>query len=204
MAQTAPRPAAANDKRRRIMEAALKVFARTGVHGTPVPPVAAEAGVGVGTLYRYFDNKEALVNAVFRDTKARLRARLLDGLEPDGSSRALFDHLWDRLTAFAEQEPEAFQFLELQDHQSYLDTDSLAEESALLGPLNRLVRAGQARGELSTALSPDVAIALFWGAFVGLFKARRLGYLTLDRAALDSARQACWMALSRTPEQEER
>ena len=37
-------------KRDLIVQAALKVFAEHGLHGTPVPPIATEAGVGVGTL----------------------------------------------------------------------------------------------------------------------------------------------------------
>lgn len=70
----APAPAVTLDdkearKRQRIIQAALHVFAEHGLHGTPVPPIASEAGVGVGTLYRYFASKEALINAVFRDSK---------------------------------------------------------------------------------------------------------------------------------------
>ena len=63
-----------------IMDAAARVFAERGYHGTNVPEVAAAAGVGIGSLYRYFADKEALVNEVYRDAKLRLRAALLDGL----------------------------------------------------------------------------------------------------------------------------
>jgi len=68
-------------KHEQIIRAALRVFAEHGLHGTPVPPIAAEAGVGVGTLYRYFDSKETLINAVFRDSKSRLKERLLSGID---------------------------------------------------------------------------------------------------------------------------
>src|SRR5438105_1854269 len=69
-----------DDKRRRILDAALRVFAERGFHGTSVPEVAEAAAVGTGTVYRYFENKEALVNQVYRDAKQRLRGALLDGL----------------------------------------------------------------------------------------------------------------------------
>src|SRR5689334_3642043 len=73
-----------DDKRRIILDAALRVFAAKGYHGTTVPEVADASGVGTGTLYRYFANKEALVNEVYRDAKLRLRAALLDGVpEPE-------------------------------------------------------------------------------------------------------------------------
>src|SRR5205809_7999180 len=73
-----------DDKRRLILDAALGVFAERGYHGTTVPEVAEAAGVGTGSLYRYFEHKEALVNEVYRDAKLRLRAALLDGMSaPD-------------------------------------------------------------------------------------------------------------------------
>jgi AcrR family transcriptional regulator len=172
------------------------VFAEHGLHGTPVPPIAAEAGVGVGTLYRYFDSKETLINAVFRDSKHRLKERLLSDLDLLHPSRSLFDNLWARLTAFAREEPDAFHFLEMQDHHSYLDPESRHQEQALLIPLGMMVVIGQRTGLLNDIMKPDLAIALFWGAFVGVFKAERLGYLTLDDDDLTRARDACWLAIA--------
>lgn len=183
-------------KREQIIQAALRVFAEHGLHGTPVPPIAAEAGVGVGTLYRYFDSKEALINAVFRDSKRRLQERLLSDLDLMHPSRSLFNSLWARLTAFAREEPDAFRFLEMQDHHSYLDPESRHQEQALLIPLGIMVVIGQRTGLLSNTMKPDLAIALFWGAFVGIFKAERLGYLTLDDDDLERARDACWFAIA--------
>lgn len=185
-----------SDKEQRILDAALRVFAEHGVHGTAVPPIAREAGVAVGTLYRYFDGKEALVNAVFRDAKSLLGERLLGGLDTGAPPRQLFVELWDRLAAFAQQEPAAFRFLEMQDHTRYLDADSRKTEKGLLAPLNQLVMTGQQAGVFSPALRADVAIALFWGGVVGLFKAQRDGYLKLTAAALEQAREACWRMLA--------
>ena len=183
-------------KRDLIVQAALKVFAEHGLHGTPVPPIATEAGVGVGTLYRYFDSKEALINAVFQDSKHRLQERLLSDLDLLHPSRSLFDNLWARLTAFAREEPEAFRFLEIQDHHNYLDAESRHQEQALLIPLGMMVIIGQRTGLLGNHMKPDLAIALFWGAFVGIFKAERLGYLTLSDSDLKQARDACWLAIA--------
>ena len=179
-----------------IIQAALRVIAEHGLHGTPVPPSAGAAGGGVGTLYRYFDSKEALINAVFRDSKRRLKERLLSDLDLLHPSRSLFDTLWARLTAFAREEPDAFHFLEMQDHHSYLDPESRHQEQALLIPLGMMVVIGQRTGLLNDIMKPDLAIALFWGAFVGVFKAERLGYLTLDDDDLTRARDACWLAIA--------
>ncbi len=184
------------DKRDRILAAALRVFARAGVHGTPVPPIAKEAGVGVGTLYHYFDGKEAIVNAVFRDAKERLRSRLFDDLPPVEPSKPLFDELWSRLAAFATEDPETFQFLEMQDHRGYLDDESRSVEMRLLIPLRSLVQQGRRAGIFPAKRRPELTMALFWGAFVGVFKSQRLGYIDLKPADINAARDACWELLT--------
>lgn len=202
-----------DDKRRRILDAALRVFAERGFHGTSVPEVAEAAEVGTGTLYRYFEHKEALVNEVYRDAKLRLRAALLEGFASPSTYKAddaerWFAELWRRLGAFARAEPDAFRFLEMQDHVAYLDGESRQLELSVLAPL--FIAGKQLRANLriaGSASSPslgdraagapvDILIALAWGAFVGLVKASRLGYLMLDDARLAQAGVACWRMIA--------
>lgn len=194
-----------DDKRRRILDAALATFSARGYHGTSVPEVAEAAGVGVGTLYRYFADKNALVNELYRDAKLRLRAALLDGLPARDFDRldqaqSWFAELWRRLAAFARAEPAAFRFLEMQDHVEYLDAESRELELSVLAPL---WLAGKRLRDRSGGPPVDVAIALLWGAFVGLIKANRLGYLQLDERKLEQAGAAAWRivapALSQGP-----
>ncbi|MGE0400537.1 MAG: TetR/AcrR family transcriptional regulator [Kofleriaceae bacterium] len=187
-----------DDKRRIILDAALRVFAERGFHGTNVPEVAARAGVGVGTLYRYFENKEALVNQVYRDAKQRLRAALLDGaasvdLYKLDAARIWFLELWRRLGTFAKSEPDAFRFLEMQDHTPYLDAESRELELSVLAPL---WMAGKKLRDRTAGAPVDMLIALLWGAFVGLIKAERLGYLRVDDKQLALAGEQCWRLIA--------
>ncbi|MBQ4491867.1 MAG: helix-turn-helix transcriptional regulator, partial [Deltaproteobacteria bacterium] len=52
------------DRRTSILEAALGLIAERGFHGTPAALIAERAGVGVGTIYRYFRDKDELIHAV--------------------------------------------------------------------------------------------------------------------------------------------
>jgi len=189
-----------DDKRRLILDAALGVFAEKGFHGTSVPEVADAAGVGTGTLYRYFEHKEALVNEVYRDAKLRLRSALLDGLGAPASFKTddaerWFHELWRRLGEFAANEPDAFRFLEMQDHVAYLDAESRQIELSVIGPLFLAGKQLRDRATDRGGASVDILIALVWGGFVGLIKAGRLGYLTLDAARIAQAGHACWRML---------
>lgn len=56
-----------SDKRRRILEGALKAFAKKGFYNTKVSEIASEAGVADGTIYLYFKNKDDLLISLFED-----------------------------------------------------------------------------------------------------------------------------------------
>ena len=180
----------------RVIDAALGLFAERGYSGTSIPDVMAKAGIGAGSLYRLFESKEALVNAVFRDAKRRLERALRDGLRDDLAPRERFDELWARLGAFARNEPVAFRFLELQDHAPYLDGESRQVELTVLAPIVAACLDLQRRGVFRDGVGADVIMAFVWGAFVGLLKAERLGYVKLAPTALDVAGDACWRAFA--------
>src|SRR5437588_7110212 len=56
------------DKRRLILEAAVRVFARKGYHTCRVGDIAEEAGVAHGLLYHYFRSKDEVLECVFKET----------------------------------------------------------------------------------------------------------------------------------------
>ena len=55
----------ATDKRRVILDAAVKVFAREGFHGCRVADIADEAGVAYGLVYHYFRSKDEILDTLF-------------------------------------------------------------------------------------------------------------------------------------------
>ena len=62
----------AKNKQEDIFDAAIKLFAERGYDGTTIPMIAEKANVGAGTIYRYFENKEALVNSLFSKSMLQL------------------------------------------------------------------------------------------------------------------------------------
>jgi TetR/AcrR family transcriptional regulator, fatty acid metabolism regulator protein len=63
------------DRRRRILDAAVRVFARSGYHGSRVGDIAADAGVAHGLLYHYFASKDEVLETVFRENFGQLLER---------------------------------------------------------------------------------------------------------------------------------
>src|ERR1700710_2151882 len=116
----------ADDKRMRLLDAALGLFESRGFDGVAVPEIAAKAGVAVGTVYRYFATKEALVNALYRHWKGAYNAAILAPLPEGLEVRDQFTTYWQRMMSFARAYPQATRFMDLHHHAPYLDADSLA------------------------------------------------------------------------------
>ena len=78
---------AQEDKRRLLLQAAVRVFARKGYHAARISDIAEEAGVAYGLLYHYFDSKEEVLRNVFRETWRALIATIKSVEEGDDSPR---------------------------------------------------------------------------------------------------------------------
>src|SRR5437868_1505886 len=137
--------AGGSDKREAILSAALELFVERGFYGTAVPEIAERAAVGAGTIYRYFDSKEALVNAIYREQKLQFGQVALDDFPVGAPTREQFRVLWARMARFAIEHPSSFVFLELHHHARYLDGASRAIEQRMTGLFTQVVVNAQAR-----------------------------------------------------------
>jgi AcrR family transcriptional regulator len=70
------RSIAQEEKRKLILDAAVRVFARAGYHNARVADIAEEAGIAHGLLYHYFDSKDEVLATVFRDNWGQLLERV--------------------------------------------------------------------------------------------------------------------------------
>jgi AcrR family transcriptional regulator len=99
---TGPRPLRADAQRNRdrLLDVAVRAFSQDGPDVT-LDVIAKTAGVGIGTLYRHFPTREALIEATYRNELARLCdavADLLDTMPPDEATRTWMDRFVDYMT----------------------------------------------------------------------------------------------------------
>ena len=80
------------ETRARIMDHALRLFARRGYDGTAVRAIADGAGVSPGLLYAYFDDKEALLLALLEEEMDEVRASFAEA-EAEGPPEARVERL---------------------------------------------------------------------------------------------------------------
>lgn len=183
-----------SDKRSTILRAALELFVDRGFHGTAVPDIAARAGVGAGTIYRYFPSKEVLVNELFRTEKMRFARECMDGIPLTTGARELFRTLWMRMARFSIANTESLLFLELHHHADYLDAESRALEQRMMALFAQVVVTAQSRGELKEA-PPRLLMSMVIGGFVGVVRCARDEGQSLADARWELAEQCMWEAI---------
>src|SRR5438045_6033228 len=81
------------DKRRLILDAAVRVFGRKGYHASRVGDIAEEAGVAHGLLYHYFKSKDQVLEAVFHENWSVLQARIASVEETDEPAADQLRHI---------------------------------------------------------------------------------------------------------------
>ncbi|MGZ5937854.1 MAG: TetR/AcrR family transcriptional regulator, partial [Rhizomicrobium sp.] len=181
------------EKRFRLLDAALELFETRGYDGVAVPEIAAKAGVATGTVYLYFADKAALVNALYRHWKTQYNAVVLAPVPPGLVARDTFTTYWQRMTFFARTYPRATRFLDLHHHGSYLDAESIALSRVYRDAAEGFIREARASGAIRE-IDPILVVALMWGAATGLTKFAGQGALNFDLDASVDMEEALWRA----------
>ena len=112
----------AQNKRDDILNAAMELFGELGYDGTTVPMIAERAKVGAGTIYRYFENKESLVNILFQDCVKEFSKTLWDQFpESIAEFHDQFHHIFSQMTVFARNYANELTFIDSHCNSHVLD-----------------------------------------------------------------------------------
>lgn len=155
-ARSLRRDALANQEK--VLSAALRVFLREGRHA-PMAEIAAEAGVGVGTLYRRYPSRDALLEALTHRS-FRLLARLSEDAETRrGDAVARLDWWWDRVIDQRDQ-----LVLPLHGGPPIISDHVRAEQARLHASLQRLLDIGRREGRIRDDV--DIQDVILFGAML--------------------------------------
>jgi TetR/AcrR family transcriptional regulator, fatty acid metabolism regulator protein len=154
------------DKRRAILDAAIRVFARQGFHNARVSDVAGEAGVAYGLVYHYFDSKDQMLNELFSERWSLL---LEAGREADRELKSPREKLAAVAGFIIESyrhNPELMKVIivEVTRAANSFGRTHLPEIREAYDQIEKIVTEAQADGEFRTDVNPEFASMLFYGA----------------------------------------
>jgi TetR/AcrR family transcriptional regulator, repressor of fatR-cypB operon len=185
----------AKNKQEDILAAALILFAERGYDGTTVPMIADKAEVGAGTIYRYFENKESLVNSLFQNCVLQFSETLRNGFPFSNTDiREQFRHAFYQMIKFAKTNVHALLFIDSHSCARYLDEKSNKDFEELLEFLSEFLENGKKRG-IVCPLPSEALISIVYGAFVRLYKVIQTGGLEETPELLKGVEESCWNAI---------
>lgn len=97
-------------KRRAILDAALRVFAELGISNAPTWAISKSAGVAEGTLFTYFESKDALMAELYRELRQEF-SRNLGDFPFEGDARTRLRYIWDTYLDLAAKHPDNLRVL---------------------------------------------------------------------------------------------
>ncbi|HEY6148896.1 MAG TPA: TetR/AcrR family transcriptional regulator [Gaiellaceae bacterium] len=164
-------------KRRLLLDAAVRVFARKGYHAARIGDIAEEAGVAYGLLYHYFSSKEEVLRSVFRETWRALIQTIRSVEDGDDPPREQLRKVAEILLRSWRREPELVRVLVLEVTRSSLLAGEMDEVVASFAAIQAIVERGQADGSIRTDLDARLASYVFYGAIDELLTGWVLGRL---------------------------
>jgi TetR/AcrR family transcriptional regulator, fatty acid metabolism regulator protein len=166
-----------NDKRRQILDAAVRVFARRGYHTCRVDEIAKEAGISHGLVYHYFSSKEEVLETIFRENWEALLAAISSVEESDDPPReqlrkvgAIFLRSWRDM-------PDLVRVMIREVARTPHLQRELDEVDQAFAAIERIVARGQSEGSLRPEIDARLASFVFYGAVEELLTGWVLGRL---------------------------
>jgi AcrR family transcriptional regulator len=190
------RSIAQGEKRRLILDAAVKVFARRGYHGSRVGDIAEQAGIAHGLLYHYFGSKQEVLETLFRENWRELVERFRAVAEVEGEPAT------EKLSGIAKillrtwrNNPDLVTVMIREVARTPHLASQIEDIDVAFELIRRIIAEGQARGELRGDLDPRLAAFVFYGGMEEILTGWVLGTLAdgdeevarAERAVLDIA-----------------
>jgi AcrR family transcriptional regulator len=183
----AERATAAEEKRRLILDAAVRVFAHKGFHTSRVGDIAEEAGVAHGLLYHYFSSKDEVLETVFRENWAVLVDRIA-AIETSGDPAPdQLGHVAAIVLRNYKHQPDVIRVLVREIARSPEVQARIGELVKPIEAIMRIIERGRAAGDFRADIDPRLAAVVFYGAIEELLSGWVLGQLPDDDDSVEAA-----------------
>jgi TetR/AcrR family transcriptional regulator, fatty acid metabolism regulator protein len=178
------------DKRRQILDAAVRVFARQGFHATRVSDIADEAGVAYGLVYHYFKSKDEVLNELFAERWSLLLAAIEETDRAGGPHRARLAAVASFIIDSYRHDPELMKVIivEVTRAANSFGQTHLPEIRRAYQSIAKIVAEGQEAGAFRRDIDPMFASMAFYGAVEQLLSGWIFDLIPTTDADFDQAK----------------
>ncbi len=165
------------DKRKRILEAAIRVFAEHGYHGARVGDIAEDAGVAHGLLYHYFASKDDVLRTIFLENWGALIARFRAVEVSDEPAPEKLEGIAKILLRTWRNDPALVTVMVREVARSQQLQDRVDEVREAFVIVQRVIEEGQASGDFRRDVDARLASWIFYGGLEEVLTGWVLGQL---------------------------
>ncbi|MEH6453177.1 MAG: TetR/AcrR family transcriptional regulator [Psychromonas sp.] len=185
------------DKRIKILNAAEILIKERGFYGLSIKVIAQQAGVAAGTIYCYFENKDALLNQLYRHILSESAKTIFTGWQEQDTAKQKYDRLWQNTYQAVLKNPNRLAVIDM----LRCTLDNSQQETAVLddntfGKLRGFYLQGIDDGLLRNW--PVAAlVALSFDSAINLAKKVLTNKVMPDQILLDEVRDASWLIIQK-------
>ena len=165
------------DKRKRILDAAVRVFAEHGYHGARVGDIAKDAGVAHGLLYHYFASKDEVLRTIFVENWGELIARFRAVEAADEPAAAKLEGIAKILLRTWRNDPALVTVMVREVARSQLLQEQVEDVREAFTILQRVIEEGQSTGAFRRDLDARLASWVVYGGLEEVLTGWVLGQL---------------------------
>lgn len=183
-------------KREDIMNATLDLIDEEGLQSLTFAKIFKRANVGSGTVFNYFENKEQLVNEVYREARLLMGRSLMENYDPGAGLYERFKRLQLNRLMFAIAYPKHFRLIDTYSYTPYISAElrHMEDPSSSLEAVLAIIKEGQSQGiirEMDLLLCQQI----MHGVIAAIVKGFYIQKYPLDETRIQQTIEASWKAL---------
>jgi TetR/AcrR family transcriptional regulator, fatty acid metabolism regulator protein len=179
------------DRRRQILDAGVRVFARQGFHSCRVSDIADEANVAYGLVYHYFKSKDQVMNELFTERWSLLLGAIDEVDATEASGREKLDAVARFIVDSYRHDPELMKVIivEVTRAANSFGRTHLPDIRRAYDSIAKIVADAQRSGQFRSDIDPLVASMWFYGAIEQLLSGWVFGLIPAGEGDFDRARE---------------
>jgi TetR/AcrR family fatty acid metabolism transcriptional regulator len=178
------------ERRRQILQAAVRAFARKGYHACRVSDNAEEAGVAYGLVYHYYESKETLLEAIFAETWGAMLATIRSVEQLDEPAREQVRKVTEIVLRTWKRDPELVRVLVREVTRSSQVEQETDEIDLAYQALQRIVERGQKTGQFREDVDARLTATIWYGALEEILTGWAFGQLPDSEEDVTQAERA--------------
>jgi AcrR family transcriptional regulator len=184
------------DAPQQVLSAALTLFTQKGFFNTSVQDIGRAAGVSIGSIYHYFDDKQGIAKALYEDLMKNMTETIGGIIEKETSAHDRCRAIVAMLFETAENSRETMEFMLYAKHREFIPDQKPVCSSRPFEIMRAVVEEGMRQGEI-VRMTPVVAATSVFGGPIRMITARIDGVLEKPLPEyLDETWQCAWRAVA--------